>query len=310
MKVSIIIPVYNVSAYIERCIKSVMNQTYNDIECIIVDDATPDDSILKCEQMISEYDGPIRFSILHHQQNRGLSAARNTGTEVAKGEYLYYLDSDDEITLDCIEKLMKPIKEDCTIDLVQGNHMDEKDGQEICYHKRESSIYISINDDVYKEYYIYHHFISTAWNKLIKRSYVKKYKLYFKEGLLHEDFLWFYYVMKQLKRAYICKDVTYIYHIRPNSIMTCGKNIAEGNSYLYIFKDILNHLTTGKENIELRGNINLFYDVYSLYSPDIPALRDICMLYRKLAWRYGCWIVYCLLFFIDIVRKLGIFRKR
>ena len=195
MKVSIIIPVYKVSAYIDRCIKSVMNQTYNDIECIIVDDATPDDSILKCEQMISEYDGPIRFFILHHQQNRGLSAARNTGTEVAKGEYLYYLDSDDEITLDCIEKLMKPIKEDCTIDLVQGNHMDEKDGQEICYHKRESSIYISINDDVYKEYYIYHHFISTAWNKLIKRSYVKKYKLYFKEGLLNEDFV------QQLKMA-------------------------------------------------------------------------------------------------------------
>ena len=86
IKVSIIIPVYNVSAYIERCIKSVINQTYYDIECIIVDDATPDDSITKCEQMIAAYDVPIRFSILHHQQNRGLSAARNTGTEVATGE--------------------------------------------------------------------------------------------------------------------------------------------------------------------------------------------------------------------------------
>ena len=80
MKVSIIIPVFNVSEYIERCIKSVMNQTYSDIECLIVDDATLDDSIEKCERLIVEYKGPIKFSILHHQKNRGLSAARNTGT--------------------------------------------------------------------------------------------------------------------------------------------------------------------------------------------------------------------------------------
>lgn len=93
--VSVIIPVYQVSNYVERCLKSVMSQTYTDIECIIVDDATKDDSIVKCERLIVEYGGPIKFRILHHEYNRGLSAARNTGTKVAEGEYLYYLDGDD-----------------------------------------------------------------------------------------------------------------------------------------------------------------------------------------------------------------------
>lgn len=301
MKVSIIIPVYNVSAYIERCIESVMNQTYKDIECIIVDDASPDDSIEKCEKMIAEYDGPIRFTILHHNQNRGISAARNTGTKASLGEYLLYLDSDDEIKPNCIETLIKPMTEDCTIDLVQGNHVDERNGQEICNHKRESSIYISMNDDVYKEYYIYHHFISTAWNKLIKRSYIEKYKLYFKEGLLHEDFLWFYYVMKHLERAYICKNITYIYRIRTNSIMTSGYNIAKGNSYLFIFNAIFNNLSPQREKTELRGNLKLFYRVYSHYSHDIPAFNNLHSLYLKKAWRYGCWKEFFILSIIGIV---------
>ena len=93
--VTIVIPVYQVSEYVERCVCSVMAQSYPYLECIIVDDATQDDSIVKCEQLIAAYKGPIRFRILHHGQNRGLSAARNTGTKVATGDYLYYLDSDD-----------------------------------------------------------------------------------------------------------------------------------------------------------------------------------------------------------------------
>ena len=85
MKVSIIVPIYNVSEYIERCIKSVMAQTYTDIECILVDDCTPDNSVAICEHMVAEYHGPITFKILHHEHNRGLSAARNTGLKSSEG---------------------------------------------------------------------------------------------------------------------------------------------------------------------------------------------------------------------------------
>lgn len=107
--VSVVIPVYQVSDYIERCIRSVMEQSYADIECIIVDDATIDDSIAKCERLIKMYNGPIEFRILHHKYNCGISAARNTGTDAATRDYMFYLDSDDVITQDCIEKLISPI---------------------------------------------------------------------------------------------------------------------------------------------------------------------------------------------------------
>jgi glycosyltransferase involved in cell wall biosynthesis len=281
-----------------------MNQTYNDIECIIVDDATPDDSILKCEQMISEYDGPIRFSILHHQQNRGLSAARNTGTEVATGEFLYYLDSDDEITLDCIETLMKPMIEDNSIELVQGNHRVRKDDQEIIYYKGASSVIISNTNDIYIHYFKNHHIITTAWNKLMKRSFVESHQLYFKEGILHEDRHWMFYVQKHLKKAYICKDITYYYHIRPHSIIR-GKEKAVGNSYHIIYQDILNHLTRGHEKTELSGYAYGFCKPYCIYVNEVPALKDTYNLYRQQAKRFKCWYVYILLTLVGVLRRLG-----
>ena len=281
-----------------------MNQTYNDIECIIVDDATPDDSIVKCEQMIVAYDGPIRFSILHHQQNRGLSAARNTGTEVATGEFLYYLDSDDEITLDCIETLMKPMIEDNSIELVQGNHRVRKDDQEIIYYKGASSVIISNTNDIYIHYFKNHHIITTAWNKLMKRSFVESHQLYFKEGILHEDRHWMFYVQKHLKKAYICKDITYYYHIRPHSI-TRGKEKTVGNSYHIIYQDILNHLTRGHEKTELSGYLYGFCKPYCIYVNEVPALKDTYNLYRQQAKRFKCWYVYILLTLVGVVRRLG-----
>ena len=122
MNVSIIIPVFNVAPYIADCLRSVMRQTYTgNMECLIVDDCGTDNGIAIAERMIADYKGPIRFQILHHERNRGLSAARNTGTEAAIGEYLYYLDSDDEKTEDCIERLMGKVTDHPGVEMVQGN---------------------------------------------------------------------------------------------------------------------------------------------------------------------------------------------
>ena len=304
MKVSIIIPVYNVSAYIERCIESVMNQTYKDIECIIVDDASPDDSIVKCEKMIAEYDGPIQFTILHHQQNRGLSAARNTGTNVAIGEFLYYLDSDDEITPDCIENLLKPMMEDNSIDFVQGNHMDEMDGKEFVFHKQSLSFYVT-GDDARHEYYKSQNLYCLAWNKLIKRSFIINNKLFFKEGIVHEDVLWFFYVMKHLKKVFISNDVTYIYHRRSNSITIAPNKNFNGTNSQIITQDFLNHLTLGWEKFELRGCFYGFCETYCLYFNDVPELVDTFRLYRHQARRYGCWFVYFKLMILGTMRRFG-----
>ena len=122
MNVSIIVPFYNVSPYIGACLKSVMRQTYTgSVECLIVDDGSTDDGMAIVERMVRAYDGPIQFKILRHEHNRGMSAARNTATMQATGEYLYYIDSDDEISENCIERLMQKAIEDPAIEMVQGN---------------------------------------------------------------------------------------------------------------------------------------------------------------------------------------------
>lgn len=105
MKVSIIIPVYNVSKYIERCLKSVLGQTWKDLEIILVDDCTPDDSMDIVRGILETSSRSDIVTILKHEKNRGLSAARNTGIRQATGNYLYFLDSDDYLPANGIELL-------------------------------------------------------------------------------------------------------------------------------------------------------------------------------------------------------------
>ena len=104
--VSIIIPVYNTSAYIDRCLDSVTKQSYNNIEIILVDDGSTDDSHEKCLSWAKKDD---RIKIIT-QKNGGLSAARNAGLDVCKGEYIQFLDSDDKIGQDMVKKMISEIE--------------------------------------------------------------------------------------------------------------------------------------------------------------------------------------------------------
>lgn len=249
--VSVIIPVYQVSDYVERCLSSVMNQTYQNIECIIVDDASPDDSIAKCERLIECYHGPIKFQILHHERNRGLSAARNTGTGIAKGDYILYLDGDDELTCYCVEKLINPVLKDHTIEMVLGDVVCVSKGNAIIRKERfrsklaEKNLDTSINvRDFFfceKRYYV------KAWNRLVSRKFLLYNNLVFKEGIILEDVLWNFYVMKNLKHLYVVPEVTYIQYKRPDSIMT-GTEIAEiERNYSIIYTEIATNFSKGIE---------------------------------------------------------------
>lgn len=120
-KVSILIPVYNVRDYILKCLISVSNQSYSGkIECIIVDDCGSDDSMKIVDQFISNYKGPIDFKVIHHKQNRGLAAARNTGVARATGEFVSHLDSDDWLEPSAVELLVSKQVE-TNADIVSGN---------------------------------------------------------------------------------------------------------------------------------------------------------------------------------------------
>lgn len=196
----------------ERCIRSVLYQTYTRIECIIVDDATPDDSIIKCEQLIKEYQGPILFNILHHEHNRGLSASRNTGTEAATGEYVFYLDSDDEILPNSIEKMVEVVHDYPDVEMVQGNYetyiQDDNSNPTL----KERTHLLEGNYDskeeiqnIYKKDGVFN---SHAWNKLLKKDFLCQNQLFFKEGVLWEDMLWFCLVKRCLSRYSVVADIT------------------------------------------------------------------------------------------------------
>lgn len=301
--VSVIIPVYQVSNYVERCLKSVMKQTYTDIECVIVNDATKDDSIEKCERLIEGYSGPITFIILHHNENRGLSAARNTGTDAASGNYLYYLDSDDEITPDCIEKLVSYVIKDDSIEMVQGRYLRISEGEETL--GKSDDVRILSNDEARNQYLNWRKLNYAVWNKLLKRSFVVKNKLYNKEGLICEDLLWTFYLIKHLSNAQLCNDVTYYYHIRPDSILTGGSAEKKGQAYVEIFDEILYNLTLSKEQNELKGYQSTFCTVLAEYYRCVPDLRQVLRLYKKLAKQYGCWAVYFTISNVAFVSRFG-----
>lgn len=256
MKVSIIVPVYQVSAYIERCMRSVMSQTYPHIECIIVNDATSDDGMIKCRKVLATYDGPISFRYVEHSENRGLSAARNSGLDMATGDYVYFLDSDDELLPDSIEKLVAPVLNDSSIEVVQGNYIcpdttydhSKPQTQEGVHkwHVQDLSGSLKIRFCYFKKKQI----PVTAWNKLISRTFLNRYQLRFIEGQLFEDILWTFYMMKSIKHMYLVPDVTYIYYKRRGSIKDATPFHEVLSHYGSIYNDIASHLTKGSELLE------------------------------------------------------------
>lgn len=289
-KVSIIIPVYNVSEYIEQSMRSVMAQTYTDIECIIVDDCGTDDSMAKCEQMIREYEGPIKFLILHHEHNRGLSAARNTGIHQATGKWLFFLDSDDEIPPHCIETLLKAGEKDEAIEMVQGsawncpktaNYINDLSWKQLPSSMKDP---VTILRNVFQKSKM----PFVAWNKLLKRSLILEHQLFFKEGILFEDRLWSYYLYYSLSHIYIVTENTYYYNIRPGSILTGTKVQELARNKGYVLNEILLHLFHDEEENVLRCYVGWFLYLCVSCVRIVPEYHSAFSLYWKLARKYRC----------------------
>ena len=289
-KVSIIIPVYNVSEYIERCMHSVMAQTYTDIECIIVDDCGTDDSMAKCEQMIREYEGPIKFLILHHEHNRGLSAARNTGIHQATGKWLYFLDSDDEITPHCIETLLKVGEEDEAVEMVLGSTRTcptpKKDPRDLSWQQLPPSI----NDSETIKYWFFHKqkMRPAAWNKLLRRSLIMEHQLFFKDGLLFEDTLWSFYLFNCLNQICVVTEITYYYLTRPGSICTGTDIKIQAQNKGIVLYEILSNLPQGIEGDVLRRYTDFFFYKSVSCVRSVPEYKSAFSLYWELARKYCC----------------------
>lgn len=249
MKVSVIIPVYKVETYITYCINSVLNQTYQDLEVLFIDDCSPDKSMEIARKCISNYQTKcniskdIKFVFLKHEYNRGLSAARNTGIEAATGDYLFFLDSDDEITDDCIDTLLREAKEG-DYDVVCGNF--KIDGYVNDYWRNYQHKELrSHNNEIIIKHFIEQHVYMMAWNKLIRRELITSKSLYFKEGIIHEDELWSLLLTNQAISMSVISNVTYIYRVRDNSIINAKSKIKSFDSKVIILHEFQKQMKNG-----------------------------------------------------------------
>lgn len=248
ISVSIIVPVYNVEPYIKECFDSVASQTYcGPLECIFVDDCGTDDSMGVLGSCIEAYKGNIEFRVVHHEGNRGVSAARNTGIGEAKGDYVYFLDSDDTITPDCIQKLVEHVRKHPGVDMVCGGMLVGRKCLQ-AKHKWWIPSYIC-NSKWIKCMMLQKRWVPvTAWNKLVRKDLIIKNSIYFEEGLIHEDELWNFFMAKHVGSVAIERGGTYLYRDTPGSLM--AKSISPMR-YVPVVKSMLIHLSQPCLNAEL-----------------------------------------------------------
>ena len=220
MEVSIIIPVYNVEQYIQRCIESVIAQTYTDIECILVFDGCTDKSEVISNNIINRYDGDIRFKVLKNNTSKGVSAARNTGINNATGNYLFFLDSDDFLAPKCIELLYDIISSEKGIEMSIGEIMVRF--QKNYYDQYQGVKFLSAKDGIYRtnilDLYLERKIYIPPVNKLFRKDFITNNNLFFEEGLIHEDYLWSFQVACSLKTIAVTTEITYTYFRHKNSI--------------------------------------------------------------------------------------------
>ena len=162
------------------------------MECILVDDCTPDDSMEIAERLIAEYEGQVTFHIIRHEQNGGLPVARNTGMAHATGDYLLFVDSDDYLTDDCIRKLTDVVRAFPEVQVVKGNHIGR--ASVISSHVPGGPL----DNDTILELLYMGVIPVMVWNTLIKRSVIVQGQLSFRQGLVFEDNLWSVYLFRSI----------------------------------------------------------------------------------------------------------------
>lgn len=258
MKVSIIIPIFKVEKYIKRCLESVVSQDYSDIECILVNDCSPDDSFSIAKDFVDNYTGHISFSLVSHNINKGLSEARNTGINQSKGDYIYFLDSDDAIPNDAISNLVQAATHHGYPEIVygrtigvqlDGSHSEVDSPNLKSFIGNENILLGNLNNE----------WTRIACNKLIRKDLFFTHKTYFEPGLLNEDELWSFEVSTYINSLIFCDKVTYLYYVGDSNSITRSKPSAKS------FKDNITILERKKDYLhKVQASSALAQNIYRL----------------------------------------------
>lgn len=210
--VSVIVPIYKVEEYLDECVQSILKQTYQNFELILVDDASPDN----CGKMCDSYAAENSKIQVIHKENGGLSSARNAGLEIAKGDYIVFVDSDDYIR-DCYLEDMVNLAIQYEADLIcchftkAESFVRWEDSESLVIYRGEEIIDNRNTNDVV---------MTPAWNKLYHRSFFFGHDLRYPEGKIHEDNFLTPQILYRAKCMVITGKSLYFYRVRENSIIT------------------------------------------------------------------------------------------
>ena len=214
-KVSVIIPIYNVEEYLPKCLDSVVNQTYKNLEIICVNDCSPDN----CDRILQEYAAKDeRIKIINREKNGGLSAARNTGMDAATGEYIYFIDSDDWIDDDYIEKMVEAAVNNNAEVVLNTNILLHKADKTPCQHMPQYTMNFAEDQFLDAQSCILN-IIWNTWAYLWKKSFLDRINARFPEGYVIEDIYFQATTLVYLDNVYVIRESAYHYIKRDDSIM-------------------------------------------------------------------------------------------
>ena len=223
MKYSVIIPVYNVEKYIHRCLKSIISQNYDDLEIIVVDNGSTDSSGSVCDTYANEYSN---ISV-YHIENHGVGSARNFGLSKARGEFIYFVDSDDYLVGNLFADFADKLVLDLDLAVFSYYNSFEEDLTE--KHRTEKSLPFKGNYDkdgfikIFKELFL-SDMLYTVWNKIYRREFLLENNLSFEQYELGEDVRFNLDLYREVKKIYLSQDSYYVYVIGRKGSAMSGYN--------------------------------------------------------------------------------------
>lgn len=281
--ISVIIPIYNVEKYLSECISSVLEQTYKNLEIILIDDGSTDNSLDVCKSF-AEKDKRIRVI---HQQNQGIAQVRNLGVAQAKGELLFWVDSDDYICNEMIERLYDNlIKYDADMSICDYTQGEKRDYNFISTKTPEIMTFDSKKglELIYKSNH-YSFIMAASWAKLIKKSLYNG--LQYPKNKVFEDIYMSHHLINNCKKIVFTDEVMYYYYQWPESIL--GKKLyIEKLDYLGAFEERIHFFDKlGFKELSEKARIQYLHSLIWEYSraKDIlknkPMVKHIKKEYRK-----------------------------
>lgn len=245
---SIIVPIYNVERYLEQCIESVLAQDYHNYELILVDDGSPDNSIDICVKYAKKY----KNIVFIHKTNGGLSDARNAGIQIARGEYLMFLDSDDYWeginVLSELDEITKENKDliiyDCTFYYKDGKKESYPISKQGLVNNYLTDFYTLVERNIFR---------SSAWTKVIKRKIITDNQLFFPKGKNHEDLDWSFNLAQHINSYAIYDSYFYIYRTKREGSITEFVKPKNTEDLLDIMLEKLIQLDSLSKNLLYRG---------------------------------------------------------